>query len=204
MSLELMRGGTVVRQAISSHLQEHIPALLEQARTEWELEEWQLPDVEDYQQYDRNELDVWPAIGINVMDSRNFGRVDYESDTSQVYLTKYTIAVYTWVRSPMDDNGDYPTPTYENTIRLRDDYAAIIRNVLLRTPSMGTDTIQFFEESMTEEYGEPIQAKGSRWVCGVRHMFTVQNEESTAIQQTLGDAGTIAVDAISSDTLDGP
>ena len=50
MSLDLMRGGTVIRQAISSHLQAHIPALLEQARTEWELDEWQLPDVEDYQQ----------------------------------------------------------------------------------------------------------------------------------------------------------
>ena len=204
MALDLMRGGTIIRQAIANHLQTHMSAMLEQARTDWNLEEWELPDVEDYQQYDRNELDVWPAIGINVLSARNFGRVDYEADTSQIYLTKYDVAVYTWVRTPMNTDGEYPPPTYESTLRLRDDYGAIVRNILLRTPSMGTSTIQFFEESMNEEYGEPLTVKGSRYVCGIRHQFTVQNEESTAINQTVGDADTIVIDSSSNDILGGP
>lgn len=201
--LDLMRGATFVRQSIADHIADQLPDLLTQAREVWGLEDWELPDVEDYQQYDRNELNLWPAIGINVTSARNFGRVDYEADTSQVYLTKYNVDVYTWLRSPMNPDGDYVTPTYDRAIKMRDDYAGIIRNIFLRTPSFGTTTLQFYEETLTEEYGEAIQGKGARWVVGVRHNFVVQNEESTAIAQTVGDAETIIVDGISSETLGG-
>lgn len=201
--LELMRGGTRIREAIAAHLADTLPDLLERAREEWELEVWELPDVEDYQQYDRNELNVWPAIGINVSSARNFGRVDYEEDTSQVYLTRYSVDMYTWVRTPMDADGNYPAPTYDNTVKLRDDFGVVVRNVLLRTPSLGTDTMQFAEETLVEEYGEVIQSKGNRYVAGIRHTFSVINEESTSIQQTLGDADTIVVDSVSDEFLGG-
>lgn len=192
--MTLFRGATAVRSAIVLYLSANIPELVDQARDDWDLNEYELPYPVGYDAYEPYALDKWPLIGVNIVQSGEFVRLDYDSAMSQKYLSKYTARVFTWVRTPMNSDETPMEPEYSQSIRLRDDLAAVVRATLVRSGSLGQpNAIIFDESSLTEEYSEATGVKGDRFVSGVIHTFEVRIDESVPILG-LGEANTIEVE----------
>lgn len=182
MALVLGRGATAVRTAVADYLSGVVPQVVSQARTDWSLDEYQLPLPFAYDAYEPYALDRWPLLGVNVAQAGKFNRVNYHPDMSQQYLVEYTVRVYTWVRTPMDENEMPIEPEYSASIRLRDDLAACVRAALIKSGCLGKPNVILFDEgSLSEEYSETTKVKGDRFVAGVIHSFTIRVDESVPI-----------------------
>lgn len=193
--MPLFRGATQVRDVVIQYLEITVPEIIDQARTDWEVDEYQLPYPVGYDAYEPYALDKWPLIGVNVVQSTDFNRIDYMDDMGQRYLSNYTIRVFTWVRTPMDMNDTPLEPGYSEAIRTRDDLAACVRAALVRSGSLGQPGAVIFDEtSLTEEYSEATGVKGDRFVAGVIHSFTARFDESVPIV-SIGEADTISIDS---------
>ena len=188
----LFRGATAVREAVVDYLTVAVPFVVNQARSDWGLDEYQLPLPVAYNAYEPYALDRWPIIGVNVTQSSGFSRVNVLPDGGNQYLSRYTIRVFTWVRTPMDENEKPIEPEYSESIRLRDDLAAVVRAALLRSGSLGQPAIIFNETSLSEDYSEATGVKGDRFVAGVIHAFEIRFDESVPLIP-LGVANTIDV-----------
>lgn len=199
MTVTPLRGATAVRAVVADYLETTVPAYIAQARIDWGLDENELPLPVAYDAYEPYALDKWPLIGVSVAQAGGFNRVNYHPDMSQQYLTTYTVRVYTWVRTPVDEEGIPLEPEYSESIRLRDDLAACVRSALLISGCLGQpDAILFDEGSLSEEYSETDPVKGNRFVGGVIHSFTIRYDESVAIspvKSPVGSAGSIIIDA---------
>ena len=66
MALVLGRGATAVRTAVADYLSGVVPQVVSQARTDWSLDEYQLPLPFAYDAYEPYALDRWPLLGVNV------------------------------------------------------------------------------------------------------------------------------------------
>lgn len=191
--MPLFRGATAVRNAVVLYLANNVPDMVDQARTDWELDEYELPYPVGYDAYEPYALDKWPLVGVNVVQSGDFIRLDYDGAMSQQYLTKYLVRVFTWVRTPFNSDDTPMEPEYSESIRLRDDLAAVVRAALIKSGSLGQPGALLFDEaSLTEEYSEATGVKGDRFVSGVIHSFDVRVDESVPIQG-LGEANTIVI-----------
>ena len=84
--------------------------------------------------------------------------------------------------------------SYQETLRLRDDYAAVVRSLLLLSSSLGQPAIIWDETSLSEEYSDATVVKGDRWVAGVTHTFEVQVDES-AVRSMIGTADDLTITA---------
>lgn len=189
----LFRGATAVRMAVVDYLSVVVPAIIDQARTDWGMTEYQLPYPVAYDAYEPYALDRWPIIGVNITAASRFTRVDIDDSGGNEYLSQYNIRVFTWVRTPMDESESPIEPEYSESIRLRDDLAACVRASLLRSGSLGQpNAILFDETSMSEDYSEATGVKGDRFVAGTIHAFTIRFDESVPLIP-LGNANTISV-----------
>lgn len=194
-SVTLLRGATAVRAAVIDYLANTVPGVVDSARTEWEVDEYQLPYPVAYDAYEPYALDRWPLIGVNVVQAEDFNRRSYEEAMSQRYLVQYTVRVFTWVRTPMDENEVPIEPEYSESLRLRDDLAAVVRAALLTSGCLGhPENILFDEGSLAEEYSEATGVKGDRFVAGVVHSFQIRFDESVPLVG-LGSADTISIDS---------
>lgn len=190
----LMRGPDTIRRAVAAYLTTVIPEQVAIARSQWGLNEWQLPMPERIESVEPYALDHFPQIGVSLTNARNFSRVDYDDYANENYRARYQCRVFTFVRSPLDFQGNPLDPSYPETIRLRDDYAAIVRSALLLTSSLGQAALMWDEGSLSEEYSEATPVKGDRFVAGVTHTFDVQVDESS-VRSFIGNADTINVGA---------
>lgn len=190
MSRPTLRGATAVRDAVATYLTTAVPAVIDQARTDWGVDEYQLPYPVAYDAYEPYALDRWPLLGINVVQANGFNHLGISPDMSQQYLSQYTVRVFTWVRTPMDED-EYPLePEYSESIRLRDDLAACVRVALLRSGSLGSPNVMWDEGSLSEEYSETTAVKGDRYVAGVVHSLTLKYRETVPFEP-IGSAGSI-------------
>ena len=190
----LYRGATVVRSAVVTYLETVVPEIIDQARTDWEVDEFHLPYPVKYDAYEPYALDRWPLLGVNVTQAGTFNRLHYDDAMSQQYMAEYGIRVFTWVRTPMDENDIPIEPEYSQFIRLRDDLAACVRAALLRSGSLGQPgAILFDESSLTEEYSEATGVRGDRYVAGVIHSFSIRVDETVPLTG-LGEAETVNIE----------
>lgn len=191
--MALFRGATAVRDGVVVYLSNNVPGMVDQARTDWGLDEYQLPYPVGYDAYEPYALDKWPLLGVNVVQSDNFVRLDYDEAMSQSYMSKYLVRVFTWVRTPFNADDTPMEPEYSESIRLRDDLAAVVRATLVKSGSLGQPGAFIFDESsLSEEYSEATGVKGDRFVSGVIHSFEVRVDESVPILG-VGTANTINV-----------
>lgn len=173
-----LRGATSVREIVAAYLTATIPTVVDKAREDWDLDEYQLPYPVAYDAYEPYALDKWPLLGINVVQAGNFNLVSFDTDMSQRYLTNYTARVFTWVRTPMNEDEIPLEPEYSESIRLRDDLSACVRVALLSNESLGTLGVSLDPSSLTEEYSETTGVRGDRFVSGVVHSFTLTLHEA--------------------------
>lgn len=197
----LYRGATVVRDAVVDYLEATVPEIVEQARSEWNLEDYELPYPVKYDAYEPYALDRWPLMGVNVVQADMFNRLHYDSSMSQQYMASYTVRVFTWVRTPMDESDIPLEPEYSQSIRLRDDLAACVRAALLKSGCLGQPgAILFDEASLTEEYSEATGVKGNRFVAGVIHSFRIRVDETIPLV-AIGEAEAINIEGQSLDPI---
>lgn len=194
MTIKLLRGATAIRAIVADYLETVVPTVVGQARIDWSLNETQLPLPVAYDAYEPYALDKWPLIGVTVAQAGTFNKVNFYPDMSPQYLTEYTVRVYTWVRTPVDEGGIPLEPEYSESIRLRDDLAACVRAALLISGGLGQSDLWFDESSLSEEYSETDPVKGNRFVGGVIHSFTVRYNETIPIA-SVGTADSIDVEA---------
>lgn len=192
---DLFRGATAVRAAVVDYLTLMVPNIVDRARTDWGLDEYQLPYPLKYDAYEPYALDQWPLLGVNVTSASRFTRLSVNDDGGLRSMPSYNVRVFTWVRTPMDENEDPLEPEYSESIRLRDDLAACVRAALLTTGNLGQQAIIFDETSLSEEYSEATGTRGDRFVAGVIHSFDIRFDESVPILP-LGIANTIDVQAM--------
>ena len=192
--LPLLRGATAVRAAVVNYLTVVVPEIVDQARVDWGLDEYQLPYPVKYDAYEPYALDRWPLIGVNVATGNSFTRYQYTRYGSNQYMSQYAVRVFTWVRTPMDEDQIPLEPGYSESIRLRDDLTACVRAALLRSGCLSQpDAILFDEASLTEDYSEATGVKGSRFVAGVIHSFNIRYDETVALVG-LGSTDTIELE----------
>lgn len=194
--MTLMRGATNVRQIIADYLGSVVPAAIAIGRSQWELETWELPDPVRYDAYDPLTAQEFPVVGSLVSRTTGWVRNDYTPTMEEVYDAKYNVIVFLWVRTPLKPDGVWADPTYETTLRLRDDMLGIVRGCLLNTPSMNSNgQVRLNESTLTEEYLDAIKSsdQNSRWLAGASLSFELAVTE-TAYRVALGSADTITTE----------
>lgn len=190
----MMRGPYIIRRAICAYLEDKIPAQIERARQDWGLDAVRLPLPEKIAPYERYGLDHYPMLAVVLTNAKNFARVAYDDFANEQYEAVYTCRIFTWVRTAMDTTGMSVDDSYQDTLRLRDDYAAVVRSLLLLSSSLGQPAIIWDETSLNEEYSDATSVKGDRWVAGVTHTFEVQVDES-AVRSMIGTADEFTIAA---------
>lgn len=198
-----MRGATFVREAIAAHLTAELPTTLAAARTAWGLDVHYLPPPAVIHATERYALDRYPCIVVTVESVNGFARNGFTTAMDPAYVPRYTAKVFTWVRTPQAAGGEWMTPEFEQTIRLRDDYATVVRATLLGHGDLGNPVIMWDEGSLLEAYSEVTSAKGDRFVAGVSHTFDLQVDETLSFPPLgIVETETLEVDAYGPGTED--
>lgn len=193
----LMRGATALRDYVITYLEANMPLMIEQARINWELDTKSLPDIKTYNRVEPLTLSEgqYPYIAVNVINADNFKRNDVTAVNELEYLVKYSTRIFVWVKTPELADQTKLTPSREQTIKVRDDMVAVIRNLLLMSFSLGNPLILWDENTLSEEYSDGEKVTGGRFVYGAVLNLEIGIEEAlTRIK--LGDADTISVEPI--------
>ena len=116
-----------------------------------------------------------------------------------LYSMKYSVQLFLWIRTPEDALGQNATGVtnskYDSTVQLRDDYAALIRNALLLSPTLGSPDALLDENTLTENYSDTTGQGNGSWISSVRFNFDLKMDEvlPTTI---LGNATIVHVDSV--------
>ena len=197
----LMRGATHVRDVVISYLENTLPSLLQTARNDWGLTANFLPDPFEYSRTEAFEMgNDSPIISCNVANMDGLYRQEIDPDNALIkYSMKYSVQLFLWIRTPVDEVGQNITGTtdskYDSTVQLRDDYAALIRNALLLSPSLGSPDALMDESTLTENYSDTTGQGNGSWISSVRFNFDLKLDEvlRTGI---LGEADTVSITSV--------
>lgn len=179
--MTLMRGATYVRESIAAFLAQAMPVTMATARTDWGLDEYHLPDPAMIYTTERYALDHYPCVVVTVESVDGFERFGHTETSAQKYRPRYKARLFTWVRTPRDSGGTVIEPEFAETIRLRDDYAAVVRATLLRYGSLLGEGLLWHEDTYVESFSDVTSAKGDRFVAGAAHTFDVQVDEELVL-----------------------
>lgn len=181
-----MRGATTARQYVSSFLQLQFPPLLVKARQDWSLPEYRLPTPVRYDAYDPLTMSAYPMIGSLVRRTSRWTRNDLTAQGEPVYSARYSMQVFLWVSTPVDQNGVYSTDPYIETLRLRDDEMGLLRSCLLTTPSLNSNgKLDIDESTLTEDYLDAIKLskESNTWIAGGTLSFEMRVSETAYVPQ---------------------
>lgn len=179
--MALMRGSTDVRAQIETFLSGNMPPYIIAARSEWQLEDWQLPTPARFDAYDPLETSVWPTVGSLVSKTSGW-TMDGIVDGAEHYSATYQVEVFLWVKTPERPEDNYREGNdYEQTLRLRDDEIALLRTCLLAKPSLGSDGKMYMVEgTLNEDYSAAVKLsqEAPYWVAGGTLSFAMKVSES--------------------------
>jgi len=177
------RGARTVRDQLATYLTAAFPPMIELV-----LDSWDIPAEEQgryvvpaaIDNYEAQILDKWPYVAINVGTARNPRQVDHEPGGAPRYRWTYACRLILWVRC----DG------YQDTQKLRDDYGAMMRALLMAKPSLRvnagtwpatqqpkTADFRVDPETMSEDYSDATPAKGDRWLAAAGCSFDLIREE---------------------------
>lgn len=165
---QLMRGAAYARSFLSAYLSEAMPPLLAAARSEFLLEEWQLPNPLQYDCYDPLTMNVYPSIGSLVRSTGEWKRNDI-IDAEEVYSARYKMMLFLWVKTPTDMDGVVSPDAYAETLALRDDMLGLMRSCVLTKPSLNSNgAVEVDEATLAEDYLDAIKhtQESPLWFAG--------------------------------------
>lgn len=177
----IYRGATAVRFAISEAFKTAYPAMRNRFLNGWEAAATDLPAIANFTPFDQIEWkqNSGPTLGVEVVNTAQFKKTDHNAYGSEEYRPTYSVRVTIWINSPNDDSGAPISPARELTIRQRDDQLAILRGILLASPSLGTETMAVNLGTLAEAYpiATPMDNVSKRWLVPGQLTFDVQADE---------------------------
>lgn len=197
MSNTIPTGAANVRAHLANFLSQAMPPIITAARAEFGYLDHELPMPVSYKAYDPLSIKDYPSLGSYVTQTRRWTRIGVNEFAENVYEARYAIRAFVWVRTPQTPEGEWVEPTYDSALDLRDRMMALMRSVLLGTPSLNSDgKIRLEEDTLTEDFLDGIKSndQSPRWMVG-----GIVNVEATAEETNylprLATANTVVVEA---------
>ena len=196
MGATLFRGPTQLRAWLAAYLQATIPAMVAQARTDWGLNQYQLPVPVAYDTYDlpRTDFNGYPIIGADFANETNNVRTDFTDRAEPEYWVNQSGSVYIWSATPRTADDLLENPPRDTCMRVRDDITELVKQALLVRPSLGQgpDTCWLEETAVNVNRMDPMIAGQGRadWIAGSL-ISVVYRVKSELCIEPLGTADTI-------------
>lgn len=173
MSSELMYGPHFAKQFVNDYLKVEIPARLVRYRNGWNVDNYKLPDPEEYLTYEPLALDHWPTLITVVISTKNFTRMGFVGN-DPIYDVLYGMRTYVWAR----------TEGSEDVTLMRDRLTTVVRSALLDRPCLSrsdsTRESYIDEASVSEEYSDLTLLKGDRVLAGAFIAYDLKLQEVVA------------------------
>lgn len=169
---ETMYGPQFAKNFVNEYLKLEIPKRLIKYRNHWGVSNEEMPDPEEYLDYEPATMDKWPTIITVSMSARNFSRVGYMYYGDPEYLISYNMRTYVWAR----------TEGERSVTVMRDRLIVAVRSALMDHPCMKRldpeREARIEESSMSEEYSEITLLKGDRYLAGAYVGYELKIEEA--------------------------
>lgn len=150
----LGRGPTDLRSSVSAFLAAEVPTMIEIARVDWGLDEYQLPLPLEYNGNDPIAMNKLPGVGFITNNDRGHQPVDMTSTAQIEMQVMYSLRIFVVVGTPMTIEGKLEREPRDTCIRLRDDMTSIVKQCLLSTPSCRDSRVQMDAASLVTDYHE--------------------------------------------------
>lgn len=165
----VMRSAYEIRQRFASFLSIMVPIYIDHAMNEWD--EPPVPSLNKPVRYDGLDpyeagSDDYPMIGVSVLRTDNYHRIDFDDDGGNEYQTVHlcNLWIATKTRFLMSDDQGFDLweqPPRGSVIARRDDLTGIVTNVLLAYPDLAINNedsvITVDESSLQTTFVEPMK-----------------------------------------------
>jgi len=172
VTLYLMHGPHFAKEYVNAYLKVEMPKRLIKYRNGWGISNAELPDPEDYFTYEPLVMDHWPTIITVAISTNSFDQIGWDF-THPIYRVTYSMRTYVWSR----------TEGSEDTTRMRDRLAVVVRSALLDTPCLNatdprsTFRVEIDQTTMREEFSDLTLLKGDRVLAGAYISYNLAIDE---------------------------
>lgn len=191
----MMRGATNMRRIIAAHLESKVPTAIDILRLQnSDLDEKSLPYPVAYNSVDPVFADRYPYMGAFVTGADKFGHgmtIEPTGHTRIDPLYEVTLFVATATANlglTEDNLPKYEKPYRESALRMRDDLMAILVDVVVAWPSLGTARSNYRTkadiDSMRLSFPEPIKKTNEAnpvWICTGLMTININMSETTVV-----------------------
>lgn len=187
---KMMRGGTNIRNIIAAHLSSTVPPSIDILIAQNpDLNINNLPYPKGYNVTDPLDSKEFPVFGAFVTGADKFEYTSIEPTGAIEIDPIYEVTVFVTVKTPMIGTDATDLPIYEkpyraSAIRLRDDLMAIMTNVILNVPSLGTAGSKYRAkvnaDSVRLSFPEPIQDNMLWYASGFMNL-SINYVETTVV-----------------------
>lgn len=171
LEFEGMYGPQFAKDFVNDYLRVEIPKRLIKYRNHWGVSNADIPDPEDFIDYEPMAMDRWPLVITVALAARSFTRVGHMRYGDPEYSVTYNMRTYVWART----EGERAT-----TI-MRDRLIVVVRSALMDHPCLKRNNPKreavIEESSITEEYSELTLLKGDRFLGGAYVGYDLRIEE---------------------------
>ena len=187
---KMMRGGTNIRSIIATHLSNVVPPTIDiMIAQNADLSLAKLPYPKAYNVIDPLDSKEFPVFGAFLTGADKFEYTTVEPTGAFEIDPIYEVTIFVTVKTLIigtDAAGlpIYEKPVRESAIRARDDYLAILANVVINNPSLGTAGLKYRAKVNTDSirlsYPEPIQDNLNFIASGFMNL-TINYTETTVV-----------------------
>lgn len=171
LEFEGMYGPQFAKDFVNDYLRTEIPKRLIKYRNHWGVSNSDVPDPEDFIDYEPMAMDRWPLIITVALAARSFTRVGHMRYGDPEYSVTYNMRTYVWAR----------TEGERATTLMRDRLIVVVRSALMDHPCLKRNNPKreavIEESTITEEYSELTLLKGDRFLGGAYVGYDLRIEE---------------------------
>jgi len=171
LEFEGMYGPQFAKDFVNDYLRTEIPKRLIKYRNHWGVSNADVPDPEDFIDYEPMAMDRWPLIITVALAARSFTRVGHMRYGDPEYSVTYNMRTYVWAR----------TEGERATTLMRDRLIVVVRSALMDHPCLKRNNPKreavIEESTITEEYSELTLLKGDRFLGGAYVGYDLRIEE---------------------------
>lgn len=180
-----LRGASAVRYGIAKHIRENYEEVRNRCLNAWKMSGNELPGIGTFSPFDNVQItnNDRPLLGVDAVSSSQYVVSDHNEFGSEEFRPTYSMRVTVWLYSQNDETGNPLDGARTLVTRQRDDQLAILKTILLRQPSLGTDILLFKARTLSETYLSPTPAPNNskRWLIAGQLSFDVQADEWATI-----------------------
>lgn len=177
--MKMMQGPLPLRKSLIRVLKSELPKTIDMYNSQYGTS---IPYPGEYQEYEAVQMAHGSKIliSVTVSNTRDLTTVDMDDWAAMQYLPKYSVVVYAWCFTELDEKGEVPVDARVKTLEMRDNLAVILRATILNNPALDdAERYSIIESTLDEEFSDssPVPNASGRHIAGVQHSFTVEVEE---------------------------